>query len=143
MRDMSRRIENPVMRWYLPSWRDIFPSPFHNQWWTLSDIDGFGERNGRFLFVEHKSPGVKLDIEGGQGRALEALSKQPKTAVLVVWGDLPKGRIVAYQRLGFDPEPIDCSEDESRWSRGEQAFIDWYRWADEEADGHPWEEKCR
>ncbi len=141
MKDMSRRIENPVMRWYLPSWRDILPTPFHNQWWTLSDIDGFGERNGRFLFVEHKSPGVKLDLEGGQGRALEALSKLPKVCVLAVWGALPKGRLVAYQRVGFDPEPVDCSEDEGRWNRAEQVFIHWYRWADGEVDGHPWEEE--
>ena len=140
MRDMSRRIYHPVMRWYLPSWRDILPTPFNNQWWTLSDIDGFGERNGRFLFVEHKSPGVELNFDGGQGRALEELSKLPNVCVLVVWGDLPKGRVVAYQRVGLDDEPIDCTEDEGRWNGAEQVFIDWYSWADSEADGHPWED---
>lgn len=49
-----------------------------------SDIDGFVERNGRFLVIETKSPGTEL--LPGQARAYTELAKLPQFTVLVVWG---------------------------------------------------------
>lgn len=48
------------------------------------DIDGFIERRGISLFLEHKKPGAKLGR--GQMIAYESLARQGNTT-LACWGD--------------------------------------------------------
>lgn len=50
----------------------------------MTDIDGFKERNGYFLFIEKKAIGA--EISKGQVIALERLSELPKATVIVFWG---------------------------------------------------------
>lgn len=50
----------------------------------LSDIDGYVERNGHFLFVEAKSPGKP--IPRGQQLSFSALNNAGHT-VMVIWGE--------------------------------------------------------
>ena len=50
-----------------------------------TDIDGMVEKNGHFLFLEGKS--WRASLTGGQEIALRALSRQPKTTVIVFYGE--------------------------------------------------------
>ncbi len=50
-----------------------------------TDIDGMVERNGNFLFLETKAPGVPLPR--GQEISFRRLAAQPDTVVMVVWGE--------------------------------------------------------
>lgn len=49
-----------------------------------TDVDFLVERNGHFLFVETKSPGVA--VPEGQRIMLEKLAQIPAFAVIIVWG---------------------------------------------------------
>ena len=118
-------IDNPVA--YAnsqPNWDSIFPRPETNSAWRLSDMDGFGERNAQFLFVEWKSPGVTIDWAKGQGLALMRLAHTPHCSVLVLWGEAPDGPVVAYQLPHYDAKP-------SLVTNGEHvdAYRAWYEWA--------------
>lgn len=48
------------------------------------DIDGAVERNGKFLFIETKGPGVPL--KAGQFIFYRRLTQLPGVAALLVWG---------------------------------------------------------
>lgn len=48
-----------------------------------TDIDGFVERNGRFLFLETKEPGVAIPY--GQKRTFDALTAHA-IEVITIWG---------------------------------------------------------
>lgn len=50
-----------------------------------TDVDGFVERNGKFLWLETKSPGV--EIPTGQQITFDALMKTGIFTVFVIWGD--------------------------------------------------------
>lgn len=49
-----------------------------------TDVDGFVERNGRFLYLEAKQPGVS--IPHGQRLTIQALQKTGLFTVMVIWG---------------------------------------------------------
>ena len=49
-----------------------------------TDIDGFVERNGRFLVIETKAP--TAEVEQGQEIVFRELVKTGKFTVFVVWG---------------------------------------------------------
>lgn len=53
-----------------------------------SDIDGWVERNGICLFLEHKLPGVP--VSRGQNRGFRSLAAQGNT-VIVFWGRADDG----------------------------------------------------
>ncbi len=63
-----------------------------------TDVDGLVERNGHFLLLEAKGPGVPL--KRGQSRTLEALIATGCFTVLVVWGTPGKP-----ERVQIFPEP--------------------------------------
>lgn len=50
-----------------------------------TDIDGFVERNGKFLVLETKSPGV--DVKTGQMITFKRLIDTGYFTVLIVWGE--------------------------------------------------------
>lgn len=50
----------------------------------VSDIDGIVERNGQFLVLEAKSPGV--EIKGGQKILFKRMAASGTHTVLVIWG---------------------------------------------------------
>lgn len=50
----------------------------------VTDIDGFVERNGRFLVLETKSP--KEEIPQGQSLTFDALVRTGLFTIIVVWG---------------------------------------------------------
>ena len=50
-----------------------------------TDIDGFVERNGRFLVIETKLPGAL--IPQGQMITFRALAKTTLFTIIVVWGE--------------------------------------------------------
>ena len=49
-----------------------------------TDLDGLVERNGQFLVIETKLPGVKI----GEGQLLtfEAMVKDPRFWIMFIWG---------------------------------------------------------
>ena len=50
-----------------------------------TDVDGFVERNGHFLWIETKSAGVCIPV--GQQRTFDALVKLSRFTVLIIWGE--------------------------------------------------------
>lgn len=64
----------------LPCWDDLieeFPRKIRP-----TDVDGFIEINGQFLFIEQKGKGVAFGNETGQFRALKMLARLPGVTVL-------------------------------------------------------------
>lgn len=81
----------------LPAWDDLiscFPRRIRP-----TDVDGFVEINGHFLFLEEKREGVALSDEG-QRRALSKLAKHDRVTVLFF---RPKGERVEVLVLGQGP----------------------------------------
>ncbi len=66
----------------LPDW-SILDGCFGQTNIKPSDVDGCVERNGLFLFLEHKGSGV--GIKQGQARLFKAMAAQGNT-VIVFWG---------------------------------------------------------
>ncbi len=50
-----------------------------------TDIDGFVERNGKFLILETKAPGV--EVKTGQEITFNALVRIAGAVVIVIWGN--------------------------------------------------------
>lgn len=50
-----------------------------------TDIDGFVERNGKFLVIETKAPGV--EIKTGQMITFKRLIETGRFTVMIVWGE--------------------------------------------------------
>lgn len=82
------------------------------------DIDGAVERNGYFLFIETKEPGVPL--KRGQEIFYTALAKKQGITVFLVWGaPAVPAQIQAFARNGAS-DLQDCDLDKlrrwvSRW----------------------------
>lgn len=53
----------------------------------VTDIDGFVERNDKFLFIETKEPGVEIPL--GQERVFESLIRRGDS-YMVIWGEQGK-----------------------------------------------------
>lgn len=89
-----------------------------------TDIDGFAERKGHFLFLETKSPGASIPL--GQQITFESAAKQGHT-VIVAWGEQNSPeQIMTMTRLG-NKFHENTSLDEMR------DFVSkWYRWADKD-----------
>jgi hypothetical protein len=67
---------------------------------SFSDVDGFTERRGRFLFIEAKGEGVPVPDNTGQGRALRQLATLPG---VTVWFIRPLGDRWQWRDLGAGP----------------------------------------
>jgi len=69
-----------------------------------TDIDGMVERNGYFLVIETKSPGVELKT--GQYLTLRRLANTGYFTVIVVWGTAQK----PVELLWMDKTKVDYKE---------------------------------
>lgn len=80
-----------------------------------SDIDGMVERNGHFLYLETKKPGVELTM--GQEIAAKNRVKDGVSTYVVIWGypGSPE-RLKIYYPAQFtrSPEVVDCNLDDLR-----------------------------
>ncbi len=74
---------------------------------TPCDIDGFMERNGRFLFLEWKGLGEK-PMNRGQRLAYEQLAKLPRCNVVWVRGDRDTWEVRSWQIVGVHRGPQPC-----------------------------------
>lgn len=72
-----------------------------------TDVDGFVERNGRFLYLEVKRPGASIPF--GQRLTLEALQRTGLFTVMVIWGPTNQPqRIQVFSPAGIsNPMPCD------------------------------------
>jgi len=86
---------------------------------SVSDIDGFVERRGRFLFLETKSTLEGMPL--GQRLALTALARQPRTTVLIVIGERNRPREIV-TLPGWHREAVTPAQFVAR-------IRTWYRWA--------------
>lgn len=91
----------------------------------VMDIDGFVERNGRFLVIETKRSGA--EIPTGELISFRQLVKQGHW-VLIIWG---------YQKEPVHDLLLMTPSGEVRYSDEEKETIqdivhDWYRWADKQ-----------
>jgi hypothetical protein len=75
-----------------------------------TDIDGFVERNGKFLVLETKQPNVQR-VPQGQELTFKALVKRAGAVVIVIFGEQNKPeRLKVYSSMypdGFDVEDPD------------------------------------
>lgn len=72
-----------------------------------TDIDGFVERNGQFLVLEAKAPGVS--VKDGQQIAFDRLLSTGKFTIIVVWGSTnnPERLRVYTQKRKWDYKTAD------------------------------------
>lgn len=94
------------------------------------DIDGFVERNGRFLAIETKRRGA--DIPVGEQISFRQFVKQGHW-VLVIWG---------YQKEPVHDLLLMCPSGEVRYTDIEKDTIqgivsDWYKWANQQGPTMP------
>lgn len=89
-----------------------------------TDIDGVIEKNGNFLILEAKSPGVS--IKTGQQILFDSLHKLGKFTIIVIWGarDSPEEMQVFYPN-GRKTEKKKCNLDDLR-----NMVAKWYAYAD-------------
>lgn len=52
---------------------------------AMTDLDGIVETHGRFLVIETKSPGKKIDR--GQRLTFDAMIRTGRIMVMIIWGD--------------------------------------------------------
>lgn len=88
-----------------------------------TDIDGFIERNGKFLAIETKSPGVDLNV--GQLITFRSLVKTGYFTVAVVWGNpgSPTKILLMTRRATLEYSSADLAK--FRWIVSE-----WFSYAD-------------
>lgn len=93
-----------------------------------TDIDGFVERNGNFLVIETKLPGV--EIKTGQIITFTQLVKDKRFSVLFIWG------------APGDPKRLELWRDKSKREYAEadmetlrQVVSNWFNYADANAYG--------
>lgn len=90
---------------------------------SMSDIDGFVERNGEMLIVETKSPNANIPL--GQSISYERLSRKKNATILVLWGEpnkpergklyCNKGKVINYPHLDLN--------------KARKIVSDWFKWA--------------
>lgn len=86
-----------------------------------SDMDGYVERNGRFIWIETKLPGV--EIPEGQRITFSNLVKRGDT-VLVVWGKPNETEKILLMTPHIEKEYEDADNDLFRDIVGK-----WFSWA--------------
>lgn len=86
---------------YAESWWDWTPynTCFEGTHIRITDVDGLVERNGQFLLIETKRPGIPVPM--GQRILFDRITKQPNWHVLIIWGetDCPQ----KYMLWGYKP----------------------------------------
>ena len=92
-----------------------------------TDVDGMVERNGYFLFIETKKPGVKMPY--GQELSYKNLVKRGRVTFFVVWGmpDAPES-VQVYTAHGWLP-PQKCNIADLR-----RLVSVWFRKADAKSE---------
>jgi hypothetical protein len=71
-----------------------------------TDVDGFVERKGKFLWLETKSPGVKIPY--GQARTFKALVRTGLFVVFVIWGQTNKPQELLIMQKGKTAPKKQC-----------------------------------
>lgn len=93
-----------------------------------TDIDGFVERNGKFLIIETKGAGVP--IPKGQWITFNELRKLEVFTIIVVWGETNKPEeMQVFTRNGISQKK-SCTLDEFR-----DKVKSWYEFADNKKEG--------
>jgi hypothetical protein len=71
-----------------------------------TDIDGFVERNGNFLYIETKKPGIKIPL--GQRIVFRRFTKSG-SAVLVIWGhrNKPEKALLLFGKDKYKHDPAN------------------------------------
>lgn len=90
-----------------------------------TDIDGHVERNGHFLWLETKAPGVEL--KQGQEITLQKLAKRGD-AVVIIWGEKDNPQKI---KLLFNGEERIYLNANIKTLR--EIVSNWFNWAD---NGH-------
>jgi hypothetical protein len=86
----------------------------------VTDIDGFVERNGNFLVLEAKQPG--LEIPKGQRILFENMQKTGLFTVVVVWGKKNAVEALQVYYPGYDkPNPKKPATNENL-----QRIVKWW-----------------
>ena len=72
---------------FAASWWDwtLFNDCFQPTKIRITDVDGLVERNGHFLLIETK--GIGVPVPQGQAILFDAIRRDSRWHVLVVWGD--------------------------------------------------------
>lgn len=107
---------------------------------SVSDIDGYIERKGKFLFLEFKGTTFNtnyLDFKDGQERALLSLAKLPGVSVLVIAGRAKDTKIISAScygtysdYLGASPYPVPLLGSPEVARQALAVFVnDWFSWA--------------
>jgi len=80
----------------------------------VTDIDGLIERRGHFLLMEAKSP--RVTIPKGQAILFDALTRDPKWHVLVIWGEtnMPE-EAMFWGNKKFEADTVKIQEVVRRW----------------------------
>lgn len=92
-----------------------------------TDVDGLIERNGCFLFLEAKPDGGNL--AQGQSITLLQLSRQPRTVVLVFYGD-PRAKTISRISKFWDGQVAEQPGASIETLR--RLVSNWYKWADKQ-----------
>lgn len=71
-----------------------------------TDVDGFVERNGRFLYLEAKQSGVPIPF--GQRLTIEALKKTGLFTVMVIWGPTNQPKQIQVWSPAGTSNPMPC-----------------------------------
>lgn len=84
----------------------------------VTDVDGFVERNGHFLWFETK--GIGKDVPLGQTIMFKRLSKEHNFTVMIIWGETNKPQRAQFISGGKEYKPFDCNIDKlhdlvARW----------------------------
>lgn len=107
---------------YLGSFWDweVFNKCFEGTKIRITDVDGLVERNGHFLLLETKRPGVEVPL--GQAILFDRICRDPHWLVLVIWGETDQPE--CWQLWGNPNKKHGNLQDL-------QAFISqWFRYAD-------------
>lgn len=89
-----------------------------------TDIDGFVERNGKFLTIETKSPGV--EVKTGQMITFKHLIGLGCFTVLIVWGERNNPERMTLMTSKATIEYENASVEKLRW-----VVSEWFRYADQ------------
>lgn len=98
-----------------------------------TDIDGYIEHNGCFLFIEAKSPGANLPF--GQEKGFKELIKalDGRGVYFVVWGERNKPEKMRVYYVSRNPDgksTLKISDDTEDIDSFRQSVCNWYKWTE-------------